>query len=32
MAGLLDCLSAFSVLSLVLCLGTEGGYNDGPED
>lgn len=24
-AGLLDCLSAFSVLSLVLCLGREGG-------
>lgn len=31
-AGLLDCLSAFSVLSLALCLGREGGYNDRPED
>lgn len=31
-AGLLDCLSAFSALSLVLCFGREAGYNDGPED
>lgn len=31
-AGLLDCLSPFSVLSLVLCLGREGVYADGPED
>lgn len=28
MAGLLDCLSALSVFSLVLCLEREGGYNE----
>lgn len=31
-AGLLDCLSTFSALSLLLCLGSEGGYNGKPDD